>query len=366
MDKKLLSPVVVMIFLVFSGACGPSAEQAATMTASAWTPTPKPTSTPTATPTSTPIPYNLTVRVIDANGNPISGANILLDGEEVPALTSETGEAAWLNLSAPDGSVTVAASGYFASDQTFSLSRGPNEVVVALERDPNGLLASQACAPGETLLYIEDLQDGNANGMNVVNFNAGGWSIGPAPDVAENSVMTLALPDSYGGRVSPNEQAEVADQVFENSVLRFRLFVTGPGTYIVFWQSVAQPYQSSAGQVDWSRYMIHLGTTSGGRGDRASALIREQPPIAGFIIADRAVEFLKLNMWYLVEISAFKGNVKVWLDGKEVMDYVDPQPMPGGGFGFATDLVKSGAIAYYDNVSVCGLSAPFVSTYVAP
>lgn len=365
MKTKTILIVIVMLAISLVS-CGPSPEQAATMTASAWTPTPKPTSTPTATPTSTPVPYDLTVRITDADGNPVSGASVLLDGEEIPALTSETGEAAWLNLSAPDGSLAVAAPGYFASGQTFSLSRGPNGVIVALERDPNGLLPSQACAAGETPLYIEDFQDSHAQGMNVVEFKAGGWSIGPSPELAENLVMTLSLPDSYLGKVTPNEQAELSEAKFDNAVLRFHVLVTGPGTYIVFWQSVTEPYQASAGQVDWSRYMIHLGTSYGGRGDRASAMIREQPPVAGFIIGDRAVEYFKFNVWYLVEISTFDGNVKVWLDGKEIMDYVDPQPMPGGGFGFAADLVKSGAIAYYDNLSVCGLNAPFTSLYVAP
>ena len=47
---------VLFWMLVLSG-CGPSAEQVATMTASAWTPTPPP---PTPTPTATPVPYGLT------------------------------------------------------------------------------------------------------------------------------------------------------------------------------------------------------------------------------------------------------------------------------------------------------------------
>ena len=363
MKTKNIPFFILLILVMFLTACGPSPEQVATMTASAWTPTPKPTNTPPPTPTATPVPYDLTVRVIDAEGNSISGASVVLNDAENPFLTSETGESIWTNLPAPDGTVTVASSGYFASDQTFSLSRGPNELLVTLERDPNGLLASHACAPGESVLYVEDFQDANAQGMQVVNFNAGGWSIGPAPELAENLVMTLALPDSYNGRVTPNEQAEVTDTKFENAALRFRLHVTGPGTYIFYWQSVNEAYQTSAGQADWSRYQIHIGTTAGGRGDRASALLREQPPMAPFIIADRAVEFLKPNIWYLVEISAFEGNTKVWLDGKEIMDYVDPQPMPGGGFGFAADLVKAGAVAYYDNMSVCGLSAPFTSVY---
>lgn len=357
MRKNFLA-VMMIVPLLFAG-CGPSPEAVATMTASAWTPTPAPTAT------STPIPYDMTVRVTDADGNPIAGASVAL-GDAEPVLTDANGAASWANLPGPDGSAAIAASGYFASEQPFNLNRGPNEVVVALERDPNGLPAALACAPGEVPLYVEDFQDGNAQGMDVVNFQAGGWSIGPAPDLAENSVMTLALPDSYGGRVSENEQAGVADVFPENAVWRFRLQITGPGTYVFFWQRAQGPYQSDAGQADWSRYMIHLGTTAGGRGDRASALIREQPPVAPFVIADRIVEYLRADVWTFVEISAFEGNIKVWLNGVEVSDYADPQPMPGGGFGIAAEMVNSGAVAYYDNLSVCGLNAPFTTMYVAP
>lgn len=365
MIKKYVSLLLFLLMLVVTS-CGPSPEAIATMTASAWTPTPLPTATPTNTATATPIPYDLTVKVLDGDGNPVSGANLALSDSGAPVLADENGVASWTNLPAPDGSLTVSAPGYFASEQTFSLSRGPNEVSVSLERDPNGLLATQACAPGESVLYIEDYQDANAQGMQVVNFNAGGWSIGSAPELAENLVMTLALPDSYSGRVTPNEQAEVTDAKFENAVLRFRINVTGPGTYIFYWQSVNEAYETGAGQADWSRYQIHLGTTAGGRGDRASALLREQPPIAPIIIAGRAVEYLKPNLWYLVEISTFDGNTKIWLDGNEIMDYVDPQPMPGGGFGFAADLVQTGAVAYYDNMSVCQLNAPFNTIFTTP
>ncbi|MBI3165563.1 MAG: hypothetical protein HYZ24_12845 [Chloroflexi bacterium] len=335
------------------------------MTASAWTPTSAPTSTPLPTATPTPIPYALSVKVTNEDGNPVASASVTLDKSE-SVLTDENGMASWANLDVPDGSMNVAASGYFTSEQTFSLSRGLNEMIIALERDPNGLPASLACAPGESPLYVEDFQDGNAQGMDVVNFNAGGWSIGSAPDLAENLVMTLALPDSYGGRVSDNEQAGVTEAFPENAVWRFNIQITGPGTYVFFWQRTEVPYQSGAGQVDWSRYMIHLGTAAGGRGDRASAVIREQPPLVPFVIANRIVEYLRSDVWTFVEISTFEGNVKVWLNGKETSDYVDPQPMPGGGFGIGTEMVKSGAIAYYDNMSVCGLSAPFTSLYVVP
>ena len=57
LTKKPIAIILITVALLLS-ACGPSAEQVATMTASAWTPTwtPSPTSTSTPTPTSTPLP----------------------------------------------------------------------------------------------------------------------------------------------------------------------------------------------------------------------------------------------------------------------------------------------------------------------
>ena len=74
--KKSLLAILLLLGLLAS-ACGPSAEQIATMTASAWTSTPKPTSTPEPTLTPTPMPYDLTVKVTDAGGSPIAGASVI-------------------------------------------------------------------------------------------------------------------------------------------------------------------------------------------------------------------------------------------------------------------------------------------------
>lgn len=66
--SSLLSILLAWAFLLT--ACGPSAEQAATMTASAWTPTPLPTATltptltPSPTPTNTPFVPRITLKIV--------------------------------------------------------------------------------------------------------------------------------------------------------------------------------------------------------------------------------------------------------------------------------------------------------------
>jgi len=335
------------------------------MTASAWTPTPVPTATFTLTPSPTPIPYDLKVMVTDSEGNPLTWASVIFpeSGNDRPVRVDDSGQVSWSNLELPAGMLAVSAPGYFEAEQSVKLERGQNEVIVQLERDPNGVSASEACAPGEKPLYLEDFQDGRAQEMQAVEFQTGGWSIGISPDVPENAVLTLNLPDSYGGVVTEIDQASPANVVVQNTVLRYRLFVNGAGTYRLSWQMQNDPYETSQGHADSSRYFILIGTTAGGRGPRTSALVRLQPPLADFVVVDRAVQFLTQNQWHFIEVGSFEGVISVWLDGDEIINYADPQALPAGTFGFGADELASDAIAYYDNISVCELSAPFATMF---
>jgi hypothetical protein len=70
------------------------------------------------------------------------------------------------------------------------------------------------------------------------------------------------------------------------------------------------------------------------------------------------VFILNPNVWHYIEISTYKGQLQVWLDGAGVIGVVDDMPLPPGGF----DIGKGDAgIMYFDAISVCGLSAPFTS-----
>ena len=67
----------------------------------------------------------------------------------------------------------------------------------------------------------------------------------------------------------------------------------------------------------------------------------------------------KLN--FLAKISSFEGIVSVWVDGKRLMEYTDPMPVPPGTIGLEFWLKGANATIYIDDMSVCELSAPFVS-----
>ncbi|NOH02303.1 MAG: hypothetical protein HND47_10280 [Chloroflexi bacterium] len=346
MNTKYLLPLLILA-LVFA-ACGPSPEELAAMTAAAWTPTPVP---PTATPTPTPAPYDLTALVADAEGATIANASIVLEGSDTPVVTGEDGKASWTNLPAPDGSLTISAPGYFASEQTFSLSRGPNDLTFALERDPNGLLPSQACAPGETLLYVEDFQDGQAHGWPEIEFFAQGWLIEeyatePGNLVASNNNM------SHHGNSLQNAS-------YSDAVWRLRFLVNGRRPLSFNWlQNYGVDIEGQ--HVDDARYQIVADTD--GIGIRRLTL-----PVLN--IGAASGRGASAGSWHTIEISTYQGRTEVWLDGQKNSAYTDPKPLPGGGIGLelmSFDTSKPDTIVYFDNLSVCGLSAPFTSLYVAP
>ena len=181
----------IVLLLLLSG-CGPSAEQIATMTASAWTPTPLPTATPT------PLPYDLTVTVVDETGAPIAGASIVFpeSGDGSPMQANDQGQYSWNNLRGEAVSLTVSAQGYVNAEQTATIQRGPNEVKVTLKRDPFAILPSEVCAPDQKILYVEDFQDGKSQGWQNISLGVdgnmpNGWTL---LDEMEIKSCTMAMP----------------------------------------------------------------------------------------------------------------------------------------------------------------------------
>ncbi len=332
MKKKILYIVLALFLLIAS--CGPSPEEIATMTAAAWTATP----TITPSPTPTPIPYDL------------SGSSVTL-GESDPSLTDANGLASWTNLPEPDGTLAASAQGYFASEQTFSLNRGPNDLAVALERDPNGLLPSQACAPGETPLYVEDFQDGAGQGWPEIEFFANGWLVEEFASEPGNLVASNNNLEHHGHSLD--------NMTFEDAVWRVRFLVNGRRLISFNWlQNFG--IEIDGQQIENSRYQIVVDTD--GIGIRRLTL-----PVMNIGVASG--RGARAENWHTIEISTFQGRTEVWLDGQKNSGYTDPKPLPGGGIGLELitfDTVKPGTIVYFDNLSVCGLSAPFTSLYVAP
>jgi hypothetical protein len=72
----------------------------------------------------------------------------------------------------------------------------------------------------------------------------------------------------------------------------------------------------------------------------------------------------KTGVRHLAEISTFQNVTEIWLDGKRLMGYEDPQPMLSGTLGLELWLQGSDTTVFFDNLSVCELSVSF--TTLAP
>jgi hypothetical protein len=335
MNTRYFQLVVLFSLVLLVVACGPSPEQIATMTASVWTPTPNPTATPTVTPSPTPIPYDLNVNVTDKDGNPIPGAVVKLAELEQPQTADGNGQVVWMNLPQDKATASITAQGYLPKEESPSLQRGPNDLAVALERDPSGLLPSQACATGETPLYIEDFQDSAAQGWPEIELNAPGWKIEPDPADGANMVIAArkGAPWVFYSRDTVS---------YDNVVWRIKYQYVGDAVTHLNFRFVESPSLSA-------RYMYV--------GGKYSHLQRiQQPTTVGLMNFDPPTA----GAWHTFEMGFFNGTLSIWLDGKSLIEYQDPQPWTGGTINLEPYPNDESSVVYFDDISVCGLSAAFV------
>ncbi len=338
--------VCISALLVLVSACGPSAEQSATMTAAAWTPTPLPSPTPT------PIPYGLTVHVTDEGGAGIGAKIVLLEsGSEEPVETDASGTFTWPSVNGASGNLQVTAPGYHPASQPVSLERGPNELAVILQRDPLGLAAAEACAPDEKLLYIEDFQDGKAQGWQNITAAAefgaqNGWALGPIEEGNNAAYFTGTFHDLD----------MLQDMTFDNVVWRLKVMTKGHDGWSFLNLKFSDPNPEGG-----TRYVAQWGANP------QLDLTRMQfPSPGGFSVARNAFKAAQ-GQWYNVEFSDYQGQVQVWIDGKQKIDYQDPKPIGPGVISLEVNVPTDPNTAYFfDNLSVCELSGPFTTSMYKP
>jgi hypothetical protein len=337
MRRRLMLLLIISLLAVAAAGCGPSEEELATMTASSWTLTPSvtntpvPTNTPTHTPTPTPIPYDANLTISDQKGNPIVGASVVLADEQ--QFTGETGIVSFMDL--PDESLvlSVSAPGYFAADVTETIDRGPNEIHITLENDPNGLLVINACAPGEKLLYMDDFQDGVAQEWDALENNLPGWSLEGDPGNPDDLVIAAR----EGASMAWLGQETYS---FNNSVWRLKFKHVGSGWGHVNFRWFDTPELSI-------RYLLSLDNDM-----HLAKWIPSNHLDVGF------VGNLVWDQWHLLEYSFYDGTVSVYIDGKEAVSWTDPDPWEDGTINFEP-YPQGDSVFYYDDISVCELTAPF-------
>jgi hypothetical protein len=353
--KKKIGWVILLISLILAG-CGPSPEeQAATsvaQTKAAATSTPLPTSTPTQTPTPTPtpIPYDLSLLVIGEEDIPIVGVAVMLVEvieEDEERITNDDGQVTWYDLPGETINLTISAQGYFLVETSGTIERGENQMTITLERDPYGLLPSQACAPGERLLYIEDFQDGEAQGWPSIEDRAQEWDI--IPDPANPIDFVLFKPADKEG------SAGLRDLIFDDAVWRLQFMPIGRP---IFWFNLpsSSDYEVDETTVEWSAYQLFFHPP----GLRS---FRAQPPISTIFLRERE-RTMSSEEWHQLEISTYEGTLNIWIDGVLFVSYDDPKPLPGGSIHFGVGLgepLDYQSVIYYDDFVICELTAPFVT-----
>lgn len=182
MNERMIKFLLASFLIISLISCGPSEVAIATMTASAWAPTPEPTIIPTAT----PVPYDLLIYVSDSEGQPIEGANIAF-GKSTIKETSSEGELIIRNLSENQGILQCSKQGYILINKDISLNRGENEVNIELEQDPFGLQLSEVLAEGEKIFFIEDFQDSKEDFDEVI----GNWQVIEDPSEDGNMIIDV-------------------------------------------------------------------------------------------------------------------------------------------------------------------------------
>ncbi len=299
--------------------------------------------------------YNLTATLVDVEGNPISGAAVKLaelgNLEEATQESDDAGLVAWADL--PPGNLATLdlnIPGYFNRLEMVEIVKGDNQVSVTLERDPHGLLAVDACAVGETLAFVEDLQDGAMQGWDNLNarLQAGVPNIGIIDDPAMEGNMLLMAS-------SP-----------------------GPNATVDLGQYETRPFGDAVWRMDvksWKNMHLHAQWHNDNRSNSYVAFIYGQGENAGRLqkfTGDSNFEVFTWSkriggddQWHTIEISTYQGEFQIWIDGILLGRWTDQDPIPEGYLGIGMDFWAADSLIYFDNISVCELSAPFVSIFAS-
>jgi hypothetical protein len=284
---------------------------------------------------------NLTVSLVDREEKPLPSATInvaeLGNLSEATQVTDESGAASWTDLPGETATLSIQAPGYYPLAELLALQAGENALSFTLERDTFGLTVGQACRPEEKLLYVDDFQDGQAQGWDAIEMNISGWTVGAAPDTPENQVIMAqeGVPWSFLG--------EGQAFFFNNVVWRLKFNYTGTGDSHINFR-----FDESPG-VD-ARYIIAIGG-GGVNFDRLQSGEHQTIKPLGNV---------QRNQWHFLEIGYFDGVVTVFLDGKPRVEWTEANPWPGGRLNLEP-YPAEGVVFYYDDFSVCELSAPLAT-----
>jgi len=297
------------------------------------------------------IPFDLALQMTDAEGSAVEGVVVGLAEVGAAAQTDAAGLASWFDLPSGVAKLTHSAQGYLPGETTLELVRGPNEVAVAMERDPFGILPSEACPAGTTLVLIEDFQDGRTDwGVEA------GWAVEPDPTEPGNLVL---MASSAPGASEPSGAHAAVHGIDVLNVLVRGVWRTDTGSVSpLVGRATFVPFTNDDGiEIEWTGYAATVAGTAVQmyRNDSTPG----ETEVFHTFFGDRRVQWPRLGEWRPFEWVIFEGDLAFWLDGQVVMTATDPNPPEAGRIGFAADLHSLDAALLLDNVVFCELTGPY-------
>lgn len=320
--RKMFCLIMVFLFsLTLISACGPSEEAIATMTASAWTPTPKPTLTPT------PLPFDLEVTLEDESGNPITVAYVEVKELETDAsAVDDTGNVEFLNLPGGEVALVISAQGYDPVEETVALERGMNTKSYSMQVDPLQIQPSEACQEGQKVLYIEDFEDGFAQGWDGISRPR--WEF---EDVEGRGKVLTFMVENTEGAGTPIE----GGKEFGNIVWKWDTF-NDNDIFLNFHEK------------DEQRYLIRF--QPGGEGVQIFHVKNGEHQASAY-------RGFNEKEWISVAIAFYDNSLEFWINDELYLALDDPDPIPSG--GLMMHFTQPGAIASLDNMVICELTEPY-------
>ena len=213
------------------------------------------------------------------------------------------------------------------------------------DNDPFVIPSKLACLPGEILIYQEDFQDNQIPEWPELYYLAQGWMIIPDPLMPDNKVV------HHAGDQDATTILKSVD--FENAVWRIWVKKIGQGTAFLFWNWTNPPDGS---EVDFSAYQIEINF--GGQNTSGNAIYRVNWPISHVTLANRQFQ-IEDNSWVLYEVINYQDQFEIRINQIPIFSYQDPYPLPIGKVGLDVwSTTDRDFEIYFDNVSICGLTAP--------
>ena len=313
-----MKPVYTFIlFLLLLSSCGTRVEIQ---------PAPKPTIAPT------PIHYDLEVTVQDESGNPVINFTevIIKELDDKSTSVNELGEVRFMNLPRTNCTLNVIAQGYEPYKEAISLEHGMNEVTVTLTPDALQELPSDACQPGQEVLFIEDFEDKTMQGWDGITRPL--WNY-----VAFKNRGTALVIDSNSGNAYAEGPVSYGNGVWHFDILR------GPNLGLLWMRIHSAPNQS---------YIILFdGNSSFG--------IRYEP--GRVVIINRNLPLGYGETWERYSIAYYNGAIDVYRDGELWIETIVEDPLYlDGNFSIASNFGQ----VFLDNMVICSLNEPYTPAVV--